>query len=261
MHSILKDIVEKKKLDVIEEKKNVGVTLVVTKGDHKGRPYENKFKQSIIFSEKLSVIGEIKLASPTEEFLGGREEIIPRAMAYEKAGVNAISFITEKHYFKSDISFIPKIKEKVSVPILQKDFVIDEYQIYQAKEIGSDALLLIARLVDEEVLKKFVLLCQTLGIEPVVEINTEEDLRKAIVTNTNIIAVNARDLETFQIDLDKACELLRKVPTEYLTLGFSGVKSNIEARKYKKAGAKGILVGTELMKAKNIKKFITNLKS
>src|SRR6266700_1535424 len=123
-----------------------------------------------------------------------------------------ISIITEKHYFKGDISFISKVKENVSLPVLQKDFIIDPVQIYEAKEAGADALLLISRLVTERQLQKFVSLCFSLGIEPVVEINNEEDLKKTITTKTNIIAVNARDLDTFIVDIEKACLLMQEIP-------------------------------------------------
>ncbi len=243
MHNILQDIIEKKKLDLIEKKRNY-----------------NKFKQNIT-SKNIAVIAEIKLASPSAGMLGSEDEIITRAVSYEKAGANAISFITEKHYFKSDISFIPKIKEKISLPILQKDFVIDAYQIYEAKTVDSDALLLIARLLDKKTLQKFVLLCQELGIEPVVEINDAKDLSKAIETNTKIIAVNARNLENFEIDIENACELLKKIPDTFVKLGFSGIQSNQEVKKYQEAGASAILVGTELMKAEDIEAFITKLKN
>ncbi len=191
---------------------------------------------------------------------GSSDEIIKRAIAYKKAGAEAISFITEKHYFKGDISFIPQLKKTVSLPILQKDFVVDEYQIYQAKIAGSDALLLIVRYLDIETLKHFVSLCQKLNIEPVVEINNKEDLAKAIETRTKLIAVNARDLQTFEVNVDRACELLRKIPDRFTKLGFSGIHSSLEVKKYKEAGARGVLVGTELMKAKNIGEFLLSLR-
>lgn len=266
MHTILNDIIEKKKLDLIEEKKKISL-LSLRALAKQSLLIENSLRlpRSRVVARRprndgISIIGEIKLASPTEKFLGKKEDIITRAIAYQDAGVDAISFITEKHYFNSDVSFIPKIKEKVSLPILQKDFVIDAYQIYQAKKIGSDALLLIARLLDSETLKNFVLLCQKLEIEPVVEINTEEDLEKAIATTTKIIAVNARNLETFNVDVAGACDLLKKIPDRFLKLAFSGVKTSSEVKKYIDAGSQGVLVGTELMKAENIDLFIDDLK-
>ncbi len=239
MHNIIKKIVEKKQEDLNQLKR--GGFLNLSKN-------------------KIVVIAEIKLASPTISYLGSEKDIIKRALAYEEAGVDAMSVITEKNYFKGSSSFIPRLKKKVGLPILQKDFVIDPYQIYEAKIIGANALLLIAKIVSKETLIKFVSLCQEIGVEPVVEINDEMDLKKALATSTKIIAVNARNLETFVVDVDIACQLIKKVPNQFIKLGFSGIKSSIEIKKYQRAGVNGILVGTSLMKAKNIKKFIKELK-
>jgi indole-3-glycerol phosphate synthase / phosphoribosylanthranilate isomerase len=214
----------------------------------------------IIPGEKVSIIAEVKFASPTSPDLGSSKDLLSRVKQYEKAGADAISFITEKHYFKGDKKFIPQIKKTVKLPVLQKDFVIDQSQIYEAAEIGSDALLLIARLVDTKTLKQFVNLCFKLTIEPVVEINSEEDLKKAVATKTRIIAVNARDLETFAVDIEKACELMKKIPDKYMKLGFSGIQTREEVSLYINAGAKGVLVGTSLMKAENIQQHISSLR-
>lgn len=204
----------------------------------------------------FAIIAEIKFASPTNPNLGSPEDLLDRAREYQKAGADAISIITKKAFFKGDIGFVSQVKKVVKIPILQKDFVIDEQQIYEAAHIGSDALLFIARLVSKEKLKTFVLLAQKLGIEPVVEVFDEEDLKKAVAINTRYIAVNARDLETFVVDIDVACKLMEKIPNKFIKLGFSGIQGRLEVEKYIKAGAKGVLVGTALMKAKNIKEFI-----
>ncbi len=160
MHDILLQIIEKRKKDLYQKKR-----------------VPNKFKTVFLnlTGSKMVVIAEIKLASPTMPSLGTKNEVLQRAIAYENAGAEGISFITEKHYFKGDSAFIPKIKSKINLPILQKDFVIDPYQIYEAKIIGSDAILLIARLVSKNVLKSFVALSQEIGVEPIVEINDAED--------------------------------------------------------------------------------------
>jgi indole-3-glycerol phosphate synthase len=218
-----------------------------------------------IFKKKKNnasvLIAEVKFASPTNYHLGSSDDLLQRVKEYEQAGADAISVITEKHFFRGNTAFVSKIKKAVKLPVLQKDFVIDEKQIYEAKEIGSDALLLIARLVDKKILKEFVNLCLNLHIEPMVEINSEEDLKKAIATKTNIIAINARDLETFAVDVAKACELMKKIPDRFIKLGFSGIHSPKEVLQYKKAGAKGVLVGTSLMQAKDIVNFVNELMS
>lgn len=214
----------------------------------------------------VAFIAEIKLASPSEPSLGSVDEIIERAKQYEEAGVDAISVVTEKHFFKGDPSFVAKIKQAVSVPVLQKDFVIDEYQIYEAKKVGADAILLIARLVNKKVLRHFVELCFTEGIDPVVEVHSAEDLEKALAasnavdtTPAGIIAVNARDLDTMEVHIDKACELLKKIPEQFIKLGFSGISSRNDVEKYTAVEVDGVLVGTSLMKTENIKEFIGGL--
>ncbi len=212
--------------------------------------FRNRFFNYIVKLKELAIIGEIKFASPSAGKLGSRSELLERAKAYEKIGTDAISVITEAHFFKGSVSFIPKVKKEVSLPILQKDFVLDRSQIIEAKKLGSDALLLIARIIDGKTLKYFVDFCLKLGIEPVVEIHDRRDLGKAVKTKTRIIAVNARDLDTFKVNVEKACALMEKIPTGFTRLGFSGIVSKREIEQYKKAGAKGILIGTALMTKK-----------
>lgn len=242
MHDKLVKIIEKKEADIVAYKRS-------------NHAFLNTFRNT----KNIGLIAEVKLASPTIESLGSREEILDRVKAYEASGASAISIITEKHFFKGDVRFVTQVKEAVSLPILQKDFVIDESQIYEAKHIGSDALLLIARLIDGETLKHFVTLTKALGIDPVVEITNEEDLEKALATETDIIAVNARDLDTFIVDVSRACELLVRVPDTFVKLGFSGIQSAAEVEEYKKAGVHGILVGTSLMQSDDIAGFIGGL--
>ena len=238
MNNFLKKIIEKKQEDIAVLKQNRFLSL---------------------FRDKMVIIAEIKLASPTVPYFGSEKDIVKRAVSYEAAGADAVSVITEKHFFKGNPEFIPQIKNKVNLPILQKDFIIDPYQIYEAKIIGADALLLIAKIVDKKTLIKFVTLCQKIGLEPVVEINDKDDLEKAMATSTKIIAVNARSLKTFVINVDQACQLIKKIPDQFIKLGFSGIRSSKEVKKYQQAGAKGVLVGTSLMKAKNVKSFIKEL--
>jgi indole-3-glycerol phosphate synthase/phosphoribosylanthranilate isomerase len=259
MHNILLKIIEKKKHDLISSHPDLRLERF-QKAVPKSVRGNNKFKKAIVGAKKIALIGEIKFASPTNPSLGSKEELLPRAKLYAESGVDAISIITEPHFFKGDVAFISQVKKVVKAPILQKDFVIDAFQIYQAEQIGSDALLLIARLLDEEALKIFVSLCLNLGIEPVVEINDEADLKKALATETKVIAVNARNLETFVVNVDAACSLLKKIPKHFITLGFSGVVSANEVLQYKAAGAKGVLVGTNLMKAKDVKTFLKSLR-
>jgi len=245
MHKKLEDILSKVIEELLKKKQN-----------------DNSFYKAMqrFANGKVAIIAEVKFASPTEVNLGSPDELLIRIKEYEKGGADAISVVTEKHFFNGDPLFVGKIKQAVSLPILQKDFVIDEYQIYEEKLAGSDAILFIARILSKEDLIHFVKKAQEIGLEPVVEINSEDDLKKAVQTETEIIAVNARDLDTFEVDVDKACSILRMIPDNYTKLGFSGIKGRKEAEKYQKAGANGILIGTSLMKSKNIKEFIEGIK-
>lgn len=236
--------------------------LEFTKKDLKGKKASGNFSRSLLNPKtgNISIIAEIKLASPTEKNLGSPNEILQRVVKYEKAGADAISFITEKSVFKGDIKYISQIKSRVNLPILQKDFVINPYQIYESKINGSDALLLIAKILSQEKLIEFVNLCLEIGLEPVVEINDNKDLDKALKTRTKIIAVNARNLDTLKVDIDGALKLLDQIPASYLKLGFSGIDSKSKVEKYRQAGAKAVLIGTNLMKAKNIREFLKGLR-
>jgi indole-3-glycerol phosphate synthase len=241
MNQILQQIIAKKKLDLMRYQ-NFSLQFQQKKRGNR------LFFESIRNAKQMAVIAEIKLASPSEKQLGTKELLIERAKMYERAGADAISIITENHFFHGDPSFVSQVKNVVQIPVLQKDFILDKKQIEEASSLGSDALLLIARIISPEQLQEFVSYCFAIGIEPVVEVNSEEDLAHALATEATIIAVNARDLDTFVVDIAKACSLLEKIPADRVRLGFSGVHAPADALHYRQTGAKGVLIGTELMK-------------
>lgn len=259
MHSKLEDILNKTKEDLKIRKKQKSLANL----KESTRPIKTKSFFDAIINPKLNsvaVIAEIKFASPSIGQLGTPEGLLSKVKQYEKAGATAISIVTEIHFFHGDPKFVMQIKNVTPLPVLQKDFILDKYQIYEASLTGADAILFITKFLSKSELIKFVKLAQKLGLESVVEINDEIDLKKAIETNTKIIAVNARNLTTFDIDVDKACDLMKKIPEQFIKLGFSGISSIIEVEKYKKAGAKAVLIGTSLMKAENIGDFLKELK-
>lgn len=261
MHKKLEEILMKTRVDLFRRKKQR--PLNVLKNIINDFQNDNNFYQSLLEPKfgKIAIISEIKIASPSEGNLGKATDILSRAKEYELYGADCISVVTEKHYFKGNPKFVRQIKNITSLPILQKDFIIDQYQIYEAKITGSNAILLIARIVSEKDLLSLVNLANEIGIEPVVEINNEEDLEKSINTKTRIIAVNARDLDTFEVNVVRACELLKKIPNQFIKIGFSGIHSRAEVEKYIKAGVNAILVGTQLMKTNSIQKLMKELKN
>ncbi len=209
----------------------------------------------------ISIIAEIKLASPTIGRFADKNSVLNQVIKYERGRTDAISVVVDKKYFGGELEFIKQIKNVVSVPILAKDFIIGPYQIYELKAYGADAILLIAKIISAEKLDQFVRLAMELNMEPIVEVQTRQELNNALKTDTRIIAVNARNLESFDVNIDDACKLLKLIPKKYRTLGFSGIKNRKDVQKYKNAGAKGVLVGTSLMKSIDIKGLLMSLRA
>jgi len=259
MHNILLQIIKKTEERLLKKKTEVSTADMQKKAESVEET--KSFKNHILQSQQIAIIAEIKLASPTNPSLGSEDDILRRARAYQEAGADALSVVIEKDFFKGDIAFIPRLTKEITLPILEKDFIIDAHQIYEAKIVGASAILLIARLVDAALLQQFVEIAKKIGLDPVVEINNQEDLEKAAGTQTSLIAINARDLTTFEVNVDSACKLIQRVPDRFIRLGFSGVNSQVEVKKYKDAGARGVLVGTSLMKAPDIAVFIKSLRS
>ncbi|MDO8577154.1 MAG: indole-3-glycerol phosphate synthase TrpC [Candidatus Daviesbacteria bacterium] len=261
MQARLQEILNKTKKDLTRRKQKTPVeVLKKSLLKTQARSFINAIDPSLR-SGTVAIIAEIKLASPTQTHLGNAKDLILRVKHYEQAGADCISIVTEKHFFKGNPTFVKRVKQVISLPILQKDFIIDSYQLYEAKKDGADALLLIAKILSQKTLVSLVSLAKKINLEPVVEVNSEDDLKKAILTKTQIIAVNARDLDTFIVNIDRACNLLKKIPNKFIKLGFSGVLGKDEAEKYKISGANGILIGTSLMRAKNIQNFLLSLRA
>lgn len=257
MHKVLQDILKSTKEEVEKRKIELPFEDQVL---YPHTPFKEKILNPSIGDIRL--IAEVKLASPSAGKLGEQVDVLNRLLEYQHAGADAVSIITEGKHFKGSLDLLVTVKRSISgLPILQKDFIIDDFQIEEAQRLGSDALLLIARIVDDSKLKQFVKLCREKDIEPVVEIFNSDDLNKATESGTEIIAVNARDLDTFEVNVDRACEVLKNIPDSFIKLAFSGVRSRAEVEKYKKAGARAVLVGTQLMRSDNIDELIKELKN
>jgi indole-3-glycerol phosphate synthase len=245
MHNILKEIVENKMIENKEKEIFSIKTLPVKSLQH---------NDTTIFSDAInknntSIIAEIKMASPSAGNFLDILSVKDRAKLYKKAGADAISVVTDKKYFGGDLDFIKQVKAVVDLPLLQKDFIIDKVQIEESAYVGADALLLIARILDKKTLQRFVKLCKDYGIEPVVEVYDVYDINKAIESGTKIIAVNARDLDSFQINIDRSIKLIKQIAAGYTILGFSGIFSKQDMVKYRAVGVNAVLVGTVLMQS------------
>lgn len=205
--------------------------------------------ESIAQHPSLAVIAEIKRASPSLGMIKEEVDIVQLAKEYEKGGAIAISVLTEEDFFKGHLSYLRSIKERVSIPVLQKDFILDPFQIYEGRVAGADALLLIAAILDQKQLKDFVEIIKGLHMVPLVEIHNEEELEKVSGLDLPLLGINNRDLRTFEVDLRTSLRLREKIPSTIKVISESGIKSSEEVKLLKWAGLDGILIGEVLMRS------------
>lgn len=208
----------------------------------------------------IGLVAEVKRASPSLGKINMSDKVEERARAYELAGADAISVITDRHFFNGDISFLRRIKSAVDLPLLRKDFIFDEYQVYESKFYGADAVLLIASILRAEQLRKLLELARTLGMSSVVEVHTIDDAKKATSVGAEIIGINSRNLRNFEIDPNTFFTLSPFLPKDKILIAESGVENCSQSARLREAGANCILVGTALMRSDNIMEKIHDLK-
>lgn len=201
-------------------------------------------------NQKTVMIGEVKHRSPSMGVLA--DPALPATslvQIYQDAGIDAISYVSNGPFFGGSIEELQALLPSVAVPLLQKDFVLETYQILEAAVMRVDAILLIARILDIHQLQGFIELALLHGVEPVVEVFDQADLDKIQDTSVRVIGVNARNLDDFSVDTSHAEQVITKAAEQALVIGFSGVTSSEKIKRYRDAGATGVLIGTHLMKA------------
>ncbi len=253
MPNVLQAILEDTR-QAVDSRKKAGLPETVKKDDNRS------FLNAIMHAQKPAIIAEIKAKSPSHGNFSSKLSIEERAKLYLHAGADAISYVSNFSYFGGLPKTVKDIKKVVKLPVLLKDFVIDEFQIREAAAYGADGLLLIARIVTREELQKLIVQCYAYNIEPVVELYDEEDFRKIEGFEVEIVGVNSRNLDTLVTDIDKACTIISKVAREYTTIGFSGISSKQDVSKYTQAGAQGVLIGAGVMKSDSVMYFIDSLR-
>ncbi|MCR5717519.1 MAG: indole-3-glycerol phosphate synthase TrpC [Oscillospiraceae bacterium] len=200
----------------------------------------------------LSCICEVKKASPSKGLIRADFHPAELAKAYAQAGADCISCLTEEHYFQGSSDYLREIADAVTIPILRKDFIFDEYQIYEAKAIGASAVLLIAAILDDVQLQAFLNLAHSLGLDCLVEVHTAEEVERAQKCKPHLLGVNNRDLRTFSVDLGHTAALSAMRQTGQLFVSESGIKTNADMRTVQKNGADAVLIGETLMRSDNI---------
>jgi indole-3-glycerol phosphate synthase len=245
VHSLLKQIVDHKRLEVARLKREG----LPPEGEKVSR-YD--FRTAIAVPGRTSVIAEIKFASPSAGTI--REQSDPRAIGrlYEEIGAAAVSLITDEKFFRGDPNHLPLLKQSICLPVLRKDFIIDEAQVLESARLGADAVLLIARLLSEGQLRDFLAVCRELQLEALVEVHDRADLEKAVACGARIIGINNRDLHTFKVDLAITAEFAPLVAATHVVVSESGVKSGEDIHYLRGFGVHAVLVGTSLMGSEDV---------
>ena len=218
-------------------------------------PFEQALKK-----DGMSFICEVKKASPSKGIIAEDFPYVEIAKDYESSGASAISVLTEPQWFKGENAYLEEISKNVSIPLLRKDFTVCEYQIYEAKLIGASAVLLICSLLDTETIREWIKLCDTLGLSALVEAHTEEEVKSAVSAGARIIGVNNRNLRNFTVDITNSIRLRNLVPSEILFVAESGIKTRADVAELENAGVNGVLIGETLIRSKNKKAMLDELK-
>ena len=247
MHSRLKDILAYKQREVEKLKQN-GIRI----SGSRDVPSFRNFQKAISAPGKVSLIAEVKFASPSAGRIREAEDPIDIARVYEQNGAAAISHLTERHFFKGEIGQLPLIKKAVGVPVLRKDFIIDQVQVAESVLYGADAILLIVRLLSDEQLNSLFQMTKDLGLSALVEVHDEEELERALNCGAELIGINNRDLDTFEVNLNTTMELAPLVPDHCTVVSESGINNAQDVQRLIDAGVDAMLVGTAIMKAEDV---------
>ena len=244
--NILDEIVAKTKSKLEEKKQGLSLEELSSKIDFENLK-ETNFKKSLQ-NKAEAIIAEIKKASPSAGIISDNFDPVLKSKEYESFGASALSILTEEDYFLGNIQYLKDVKATTSLPILRKDFIVDEYQIYESKLIGADCILLIASILNDEELKNFSEAADRLKLDYIIEVHDEEELQRVQHFSNAIIGVNNRNLKTFDVDINNSVELKKIFEGENIFIAESGIKSKKDIEYLKQHNINVFLIGESLMK-------------
>lgn len=254
MSNFLNEIIElkKRRLEIAKSK----ISLEELKGKafevrEKAKPH--RLQKALAEKNKINIIAEIKRASPSKGVINDKIDVAEAARDYESGGACAISVLTEEDKFQGSLEDLKTARRNVSLPILRKDFIFDEFQIYEAADAGADVILLIAAMLDDENLLRLRRLAEDeLKLDALVEVHTLEELERAKKIGAALIGINNRDLHSFKVSLDVSRELIKHAPADAFMIAESGLQTREDLLELNKLGFHGFLIGETLMRSENI---------
>ncbi|MBD3723897.1 MAG: indole-3-glycerol phosphate synthase TrpC [Flavobacteriaceae bacterium] len=246
--NILDKIIADKQREIELKKKVVSVNQLEATDLFNSR---TKSLSKILANSNIGIIAEHKRRSPSKSVINFNHTVEDVTLGYQNAGVCGISVLTDGKYFGGSLDDLLLTKATVNIPVLRKEFIIDEYQILEAKAFGADVILLIAAVLTREEIKHLSQFAQSLGLEVLLEVHNREELEKSIMPSLNMIGVNNRNLKTFEVSLDYSKELSQLIPDEFVKVSESGISSIEAIKELQQFGYQGFLMGEHFMKTEN----------
>ena len=217
------------------------------RGRASAAPPVRDFFAALAQSGPIRLIAEVKKASPSKGLIRADFDPVRIARTYQQHGASAISVLTDEPYFQGSLDDLGRIRQAVDLPLLRKDFIVDPYQIVEARAAGADAVLLIAECLEDQMLRTLYDAVLAYGMTPLVELYEPENLPRVLALGARLIGINNRDLRTFEVDLERTLRLARRIPGDRIVVGESGIRSRADAQRLQVAGVRAMLVGESLM--------------
>jgi indole-3-glycerol phosphate synthase len=250
MTAILDEIVASKKQEVAERR----LRLPVSKLEQRlaAAPPVRDFQKALTRGSGLGVIAEVKKASPSAGVLRADFDPVAIAQQYADAGADAISVLTDAPFFQGELAYVTAVRGAVAPPVLRKDFLIDPYQVLEARVAGADAVLLIAEILDDDALGLLLRETQRLGMQALVELHDRENVARVVNSGAALIGINNRDLRSFATRLEHTLELAPLIPRDRVLVSESGIRSRMDMERLRAASVRAVLIGETLMRARDV---------
>jgi indole-3-glycerol phosphate synthase len=208
---------------------------------------------------EIRLIAEVKKASPSKGVIREDFDPVDIAKTYARSGAHCLSVLTEKKYFQGNLEYLGEIRKAVPLPLLRKDFIIDEYQVFEARAAGADAILLISACLERRQIEDLISIATELALDVLVESHTYKELDRALLAGASLVGINNRDLYTFSVSIQSTLDLLKDIPEDRIVVSESGIRSREDVLRLQQAGVDAILVGESLMREKDIGKKVKEL--
>lgn len=258
---ILDDIAEKRKEQLLRDMAAVPPAEVMAAAEKAAKNDTGRsLRKALTSLPRPAVIAEVKKASPSKGIISEDFRPAEQAVAYQKAGAAAVSCLTEEYYFKGSAEYFKAVRKAIDLPMIRKDFIIDPYQLYEAKSMGADAVLLIAAILSEEQMREYRIIAESLGMDVLAESHDEKELEAVIAAGCSIFGINNRNLKTFEVSLENTKRLAKLVPDGGILVSESGIKTAEDMKFLANLGADAVLIGETLMRSGSVESSMRELR-